>query len=198
MKANANRLSTPFDLHITLRHILSISTKKSVLLKAVGCPHCRSLFDEIPECRRCKDAAIPIDSCPCSFEGTKVKKKVIQLAAQHALEIVNKKLQTERAENGERCATLKLKAVVEAREKMASEWDIVYIVRFTVTPTKARFEAFMRRKFSAFSLKPKFEMIQEIVHMNKIREPKCVPESGTAIAKRFDIDYDENEDYEDD
>lgn len=91
---------------------------------------------------------------------------------------------------------LKLVNITGAREQLTSGWNINYIIRFTVSPlAKARFEAFMRRKLSTFSLEPKFEMIQKIVHMNKARDPIiCVPESNEAVGKRFVTDYEDVED----
>lgn len=57
LRKNLNRLTTPYDLHITLKHIINLSLGKTKLRKeAVGCPKCRSLFDEIPKVRSCFDA----------------------------------------------------------------------------------------------------------------------------------------------
>jgi hypothetical protein len=199
LKANANRLSTPYDLHITLRHILNLSVNKRIPLKAVGCPHCRSLFEEIPECRRCKDAGIQFNSCPCLISKLSISKKVIKFAAEFAVKALNQKLQTIKAANGEKCAAMNMTKVTEANEQRSSLWNVNYIIRFTAMPSKAQFEAFMRRKLSTLiSMTPKFELVQEIVHINENSHPMCVPESGVVIVKKLNDetdygDYEENE-----
>jgi Protein of unknown function (DUF229) len=198
LKANSNRLITPYDLHITLLHILNLSVKKSVLLKAAGCSQCQSLFDEVSECRRCRDVAIPKDSCPCSITKLSVSKKVVKYAVSFAVNALNEMLQTMTSANGEKCSQVSLVNITSAHEQLGSR-EINYIVRFTVTKTNAEFEAFMRRKTSTlFSMKPKFEMIQEIVNMNE-KISMCVPESSGSpsgsVERRFNYEYYDDEDW---
>lgn len=126
-----------------------------------------------------------------------MSKKVINFAANFAVESLNRKLQTSKAGNGEKCARVKLESISDAHEQVTST-SINYIVRFTVTPSSTPFEALIRRKMSTlFSLTPKFEMLQEIVQMNQVTENQmCVPESGEGTVKRKKDD-DEEEEYED-
>lgn len=192
MISNANRLTTPYDLHITLRHILELSTGKKITKKAIGCRKCKSLFDEIHIHRRCSDVHIPHDSCPCSLQELKTSKPVVGFAANHAVNVLNEKLSRKKAQNGEKCATLKLKQVISANQQLTSQWNMNYIVHFEVTPSKARFEALMRRKFiSCFEIEPEFELLQEIKQIDSNQEAiVCVPESGVEISRKLVEDED--------
>jgi hypothetical protein len=66
-----------------------------------------------------------------------------------------------------------------------------------VSPSKAHFEANVKRKFSSlFSTTPKFELLQEIVQMNENTEPNiCVSESESSeerkLERRFEEEYEE-------
>lgn len=202
LKENSDKITSPYDLHITLRHILSLSTKKQTLLKAVGCSHCRSLFQEVPTCRRCQDAAVPVSSCPCSYQklADVHDKKVVQFAVDFAMKVLNQKLSKMKAENGENCAKLQLSKITDAHEQMVTQFDVNYIIRFIVTPTKSHFEATVRRKLTTLiSTTPQFELLGEIVHMNENTQPiVCVPASGKKFNRRFEDeveDYVENESF---
>lgn len=50
MKTNSKRLTSPFDLHLTLREILRLSRQDNTSLtvdECPGCPKCCSLFSEV-------------------------------------------------------------------------------------------------------------------------------------------------------
>lgn len=179
LRVNSNRLTTPYDLHITLRHILNLSVKKKFPAVATGCRMCRSLFHEIPIVRTCGDVNIPHESCPCSFEGVSVSKLIVKFAAQHAVDTLNKKLKSKKTENGEDCAILRLRNVTLAKHQLTSPWNLNYVVEFNVTPSNGQFEALLKRKFSSIvTHPPQFELLQEIVHTNIDKEPiVCVPKS---------------------
>lgn len=194
---NTNRLTTPYDLHITLRHILNLSAKKKVAVKASGCQNCKSLFEVIPFARDCNDANIPHDSCPCSLVNLSNTQQVVKFGAQYAVDELNKELADMSTEKGECCAKLKLANITFAKQQPTSPWNMNYIIQFTVTPSKARFEVLLKRKFSSlFSSEPVFELMHDVTHIKKISELNaCVPRvaaAGDEMEKRI-----ENYDYED-
>lgn len=186
-----NRLTTPYDLHITLKHIINLSIGRTKYQKeAVGCTDCKSLFDKIPLVRSCFEAQVPAHSCPCSLVDVPHSKEVVQYAARHALAALNAKLRGD-------CKKLHLKQIIGSRHQRTSPWNLNYIVRFTVSPSKAEFEAIMSRKFSTlFSFEPKFELLQGIVHTNIDKEPLiCIPKSTNRdMARKSEMDYDEDDD----
>lgn len=57
-KINRYRLTTPYDFHVTLKHILSLTAGAKVNVTSTGCPNCQSLFEEISNNRSCAEAAI--------------------------------------------------------------------------------------------------------------------------------------------
>lgn len=48
LKINRNRLTNPYDLHLTLKHILELSDRTTKLPPAKSCESCQSLFLEMP------------------------------------------------------------------------------------------------------------------------------------------------------
>ncbi|XP_034488259.1 uncharacterized protein LOC117792297 [Drosophila innubila] len=67
LELNRNRLTSSYDLHNTLKHIIEIGglRNESVLPKSEDCPKCQSLFHPVDELRTCSDAGIPAHYCTC-------------------------------------------------------------------------------------------------------------------------------------
>lgn len=55
---NRNRLTTPYDFHITLKHILNVTAGAKLNATSKACPNCQSIFEEISNNRSCADVAI--------------------------------------------------------------------------------------------------------------------------------------------
>ncbi|KAJ8938629.1 hypothetical protein NQ314_011409 [Rhamnusium bicolor] len=66
-KKNANKLTSTYDLYMTLQDILNMSVDKFHynISSSMACTKCSSLFSEIPENRTCEDAGIPVEWCTC-------------------------------------------------------------------------------------------------------------------------------------
>lgn len=64
---NQHRLSSNFDLHNTLKHIIEMGGTPDgpELPKSFDCPTCQSLFHPIPENRTCSEAGIAYHWCTC-------------------------------------------------------------------------------------------------------------------------------------
>lgn len=130
---------------------------------------------------------IPDNSCPCSLIELSKSKEVVMHAAEYAVAVLNQNLAAD-------CKSLKLAQVTGARQQRTAPWSITYIVRFTVSPSKAQFEAVLSRKFSSlFSLSPNFQLLQEIVQINKDKELSCILKSskGESDIKRMETDVDD-------
>ncbi|XP_064553906.1 uncharacterized protein LOC135439177 [Drosophila montana] len=64
---NRNRLSSNFDLHNTLKHILRLNaTTQADLPPLASCPTSQSLLHPLPEERSCQDACIGEHWCTCN------------------------------------------------------------------------------------------------------------------------------------
>ncbi|CAH0555015.1 unnamed protein product [Brassicogethes aeneus] len=62
---NEYRLTCPYDLHMTLQHILVLSGYNHSMKQSEGCPKCQSLFYLTPKERSCEDASIAQHWCTC-------------------------------------------------------------------------------------------------------------------------------------
>ncbi|EDV91073.1 uncharacterized protein LOC6568487 [Drosophila grimshawi] len=66
LSVNQNQLTSNFDLHNTLKHIIEIGAPNAPpLRKAYDCPKCQSLFYPVNRTRTCADAGIPEHYCTC-------------------------------------------------------------------------------------------------------------------------------------
>nr|XP_017009104.2 uncharacterized protein LOC108065589 [Drosophila takahashii] len=67
LQLNQNRLTSNYDLHNTLKHIIELgnSIDDFKLTKSPDCPKCQSVFLPIDESRTCEDAGIPEHYCTC-------------------------------------------------------------------------------------------------------------------------------------
>lgn len=65
LKTNANRLSTPFDVHATLMNILKLPSTDELSMVQSSSKRSLSLFTEIPASRSCEQADILPHWCTC-------------------------------------------------------------------------------------------------------------------------------------
>ncbi|XP_060527922.1 uncharacterized protein LOC132702979 isoform X2 [Cylas formicarius] len=63
---NRNKLTTPYDLYMTLQNILVLYKMNYTVSGSDACPNCTSLFAEIETERSCEDAAIEQHWCTCA------------------------------------------------------------------------------------------------------------------------------------
>ncbi|KAJ3643502.1 hypothetical protein Zmor_026209 [Zophobas morio] len=71
---NSNKLTSTYDLFLTLEHILVLSGKTNKSREISSCPNCSSLFSSIPKDRTCMDAGIPPEWCTCMGHFRNIKK----------------------------------------------------------------------------------------------------------------------------
>ena len=141
LKTNRDRLSSPYDLHLTLKHILQLSGgyNNTYEPSAVSCPECLSLFKELPFDRSCSDAGISKHWCTCvEFEEIDKTSNFVKMAVNHVVKSLNSDLSAQ-----PKCATLKLNEIQSARKSIYQS-AIDYLVSFNVLPSKAQLEATVR------------------------------------------------------
>lgn len=118
LSVNQRRLCSAFDVHATLRHLLSYPLPPELpqwtqraeefgedsFYSGVGNTlRPRSLLETIPEGRTCAQAGIPLAECPCDVE---VAQYLAQMQAQANLDSLNRMgaeeawVENQRAENG--------------------------------------------------------------------------------------------------
>lgn len=141
LKINRDRLSSPYDVYVTLKHILKLSSgyNDDYSPSAVSCPNCQSLFNEIPLERSCADAGVSKHWCTCvEFQEIDKSVKVVSQAVNHIVKEINAELSAY-----PKCAKLKLKDIHSAR-KSDHQSSVDYLVSFNVHPSQAQLEVTVR------------------------------------------------------
>ncbi|BFF93725.1 uncharacterized protein DMAD_11521 [Drosophila madeirensis] len=66
LNTNSQRLTSPFDLHLTLQHILELGDRwPHAVPELQDCPKCQTLLAPMNESRSCPDVGISDATCPC-------------------------------------------------------------------------------------------------------------------------------------
>ncbi|XP_055841778.1 uncharacterized protein LOC129908950 [Episyrphus balteatus] len=186
LKLNKHRLTNPYDLHMTLKHIIELSGRTPKLPQAADCSNCQSLFYPVPAQRSCKDIAIDEHWCTCiPFEDVNKKSKVIKDGISAVLKHLNSYL--EKGKFFPRCENLKLKSVETARKRYDFDTDLTngnntlehYRIRFTAQ--KGKFEASV-----TFSKTLKiYEIIDSVSRLDSYKDGSACIED--ADAKKYCI-----------
>ncbi|KAJ8943439.1 hypothetical protein NQ318_015719 [Aromia moschata] len=141
---NTERLTTPYDIYNTLQDVLQLGNGSYRGKRSLGCPNCYSLFQEIPESRTCKEAAIDQHWCTCTGHNyISPKDRVVRLVAEFVVEHING-LVDSFPEDGA-CADYALSRVVSAgmSESYLNEKNqtVYYFLVIIETSPSAMFEA---------------------------------------------------------
>lgn len=146
LKTNQNRLTSPYDIHMTLQQILKLSGRANSSPPAVGCPDCQTVLREVSWNRSCMDAGIEPHWCVCSTYTTiDERESVVQKSVEFVIDWINNEL-TERALKSDGtplCSHLYLKEIVLAMKSESDDFSDV-VVKFDVLPSNARFESTVR------------------------------------------------------
>uniref|UniRef100_A0A914YJB2 Sulfatase N-terminal domain-containing protein n=1 Tax=Panagrolaimus superbus TaxID=310955 RepID=A0A914YJB2_9BILA len=186
---NSKKLTSFWDLYITLKDILDLSTTNSWESlnsnAAQNVPHFRqysprglSLLRSIPTKRNCLSAGIPEDFCICQRETQiSVLDVRVQEAAKKVVIEVNRLLEPEM----EQCSTLFLDKIEHAQtflpnEKIAFDGNagfyVMYRVALTVKPSNAFLEGTIRHLISDEN---DYTIIGDINRINKYgNQSNCV------------------------
>jgi hypothetical protein len=155
LKTNSRRLTSPFDLHLTLREILRLSRQDNASLAVVkcpGCPKCCSLFSEVSEDRACEEAGITANWCTCNnYRTISTNGNEPKAIALQALSEINEKLK-KAGKVSASCAELTLENVIDLKQKVSTDLQEYFIVMFDTIPGGARFEATVLRSNRTFQL----------------------------------------------
>lgn len=143
LKVNVGRLTTPYDLHMTLQDILSKTWKNFELKAASGCPSCKSLFEEAEGERSCEEAGITQHWCTC--EGYKKISPTQKCVVDGAWSVISKieEIKKNNWSQMRHCANYKLKKVISSdiSDNMTSYRNNTYLKFVFETIPNAVFEA---------------------------------------------------------
>ncbi|XP_002133328.3 uncharacterized protein [Drosophila pseudoobscura] len=157
LRLNRNRLTSSYDLHLGIRHILEQIRPGIDFISSYSCIKCRSLLRVVPKNRGCSDANIPIHWCACE---TYVPVATTGLALQLAQVIVYRMNQFLAKLNLDAdCETLYLRKLLKASRQLHFD-DVgveiappngmeIYKLEFTTSPNNGKFRSLVRSKFNA-------------------------------------------------
>lgn len=158
---NGHRLTSPYDVHLTLKDILSRNHETNMAEHnenarnassnhgSAGCPKCVSLFEEVTYNRSCGDAGITPHWCTCNqYQTLSARGDTVQAAANFVLSEIQVRLQkaVNRTQQFKKCADLRLNRLVDVRGTVHNESKHKdYVVLIETAPGSAVFEATVRQ-----------------------------------------------------
>ncbi|KAH8249612.1 hypothetical protein KR032_010890 [Drosophila birchii] len=153
LKKNRNRLTSNYDVYMTLQHLLQLNIKSMDdfpdELRAKQCLTCQSLFFEVPFTRTCQMAGIKEKWCCCQPTET-IRDPYVHNVALAIVEHMNDHLVKHQL-NG-LCSNYTLTEIKKVDRKMILDTAVepgdkdehVYIVEFSTLPKLPLFEATVR------------------------------------------------------
>lgn len=115
LQKNSRKLTTPYDLYMTLQHIMILSGLNYRMRPSVSCPKCKSLFTEIEDVRSCTDASIRMEYCACIlYKNLDPEDPLAAEVAEFIIE-ETRKIIVANSEDLDKCDTLKLGRICYAR-----------------------------------------------------------------------------------
>ncbi|RZC40975.1 DUF229 and/or Sulfatase domain containing protein [Asbolus verrucosus] len=139
IKRKVDKLTSPFDLYMTLQHLLVLSDFNYVMKPSSGCSNCKSLFIETGSERSCEDAGIAQHWCTCAdFSPVDGEvQKIVNKASYYFTEQINGIIHNNR--EGEKCAAYSFHKIVKTGV-IKSYKDEKYLLLAIETKPKAFFE----------------------------------------------------------
>ncbi|XP_075163354.1 uncharacterized protein LOC142235989 [Haematobia irritans] len=144
---NKNRLTSPYDVHVTLKHLALMSLgKNDPIDKPISCPTCQTLLEPVLENRSCHLAGIPDHWCTCTpFEVLDTDSDEVKNFTQLVIDELNIYLNS--SVYGSQCVPMQLNRVVEANLRLDLHKDVhkdrIQYIRttFETNPNEALFDA---------------------------------------------------------
>ncbi|XP_051862863.1 uncharacterized protein LOC127565943 [Drosophila albomicans] len=183
LQRNKNRLTSPYDIYATLRHILELETPQEKLPLPEGCPKCHSVFFEAAASRSCKDVAIDPHWCTCQdYEKIAVDEPTAVQIAKQLVKATNDYLIAQNLT--ELCETLRLtniQSVLRDKNLDTAKTEF-YLIRYEAEPAECLFEASTTWNNATNRIAVTVPEISRLTAYSQVSE--CVKD---AIAKKFCI-----------
>ncbi|KAF5298404.1 hypothetical protein FQR65_LT01182 [Abscondita terminalis] len=172
LKKNSRRLTTPFDLHETLKDLLNpFELSQTEINRRIsarkGNERAYSLFEPIPDNRTCANAQISNHWCTCQVSTEiNINETVVMEIANFTVKHLNKLL-----EGYAECAKLSLAEIYNARvhssekQLQANSYTLDYTIGFRTDPGGGKFEATIRRIVN--KKKPGFSVVGTISQLKR-------------------------------
>ena len=175
MRANTEELTSHFDVHWTLKHILSYPKIEKPNLG-------QSLFTKIdPTKRTCQQTGIPSKYCFClKTEKISANTDQAKTIAQKAIEYMNNKTAAH-PEPKELCAKLTLKRIIDLEYATdTTKNEGVFYIMFQVLPSDATFDIRVKKDLTKNTLYVDPEISRTSLYGNQpaciqLKHPKLAP-----------------------
>lgn len=139
LQVNQQRLVTPFDIHMTLQHLLKVGEPNYNVTSAYDCPKCQTIFEEIPENRTCDDASIPKAWCTCKpFKIESTKSATVKAITNLIIKEINQYYVVKNLTSI--CSPLTLKEITRAKKQYQDVFILpnttmsTYVIDFVTNP----------------------------------------------------------------
>lgn len=172
LRVNQERLVSPYDVYITINHILKLSNNHQHNLTAKSCPTCQSLFYEVPANRSCSEAGVDKHWCSCTaFTEIDTTSLNVEKVVSFALKKLNSDLEALKD-----CAHLRLKEISSARESKHGKSIRDYLISFAVLPSHGQMETTVRCNDP--ECENDLQILGDISRINKYGDQsKCISDS---------------------
>ncbi|XP_037951645.1 uncharacterized protein LOC119682309 [Teleopsis dalmanni] len=144
LQVNRHRLTSSYDIYMTMKHILELSEPGIKLPAAQNCPKCQSVFKEVPENRTCADAGITEHWCTCTlYDIVPTDNSIIKNITNQIINSMNEYLEMKNISSI--CSKIELRDINSALIKIEENDEInsqpTYRVEYSVNPKSAIYEA---------------------------------------------------------
>uniref|UniRef100_T1GHE4 Sulfatase N-terminal domain-containing protein n=1 Tax=Megaselia scalaris TaxID=36166 RepID=T1GHE4_MEGSC len=173
LTVNKNQLTNPYDIHMTLQHILQLANDNDNALKPLpqtdGCPRCQTLLKPVPFNRSCEDISIEDHWCTClAYDPLKVTDKISTKLGKAVINYINDFVGTfSFASHCKKLSLGNIKYLLKARKGSAAtsrnSTSETYRITFYTLPNKGLFEATVRHTPNE---KPDMTITGEISRLN--------------------------------
>ncbi|CAF1307156.1 unnamed protein product [Didymodactylos carnosus] len=154
LRLNSHRLTTPFDIHETFLNLIDFHSHQGKYQSKTNRSY--SLFQLIPETRKCEESAVGIHWCTCSqWSEISLPSPIIEQFGKAAIQFLNYFVRDAQ----EKCAELTLYQILKAHQVSTSskKKKQIYQIQFETRPGNGRFEltATYDRSTNTFDIKKK-------------------------------------------
>ncbi|XP_017487841.1 PREDICTED: uncharacterized protein LOC108376165 [Rhagoletis zephyria] len=141
LQINQNRLTTPYDIYATMKHILEETNREKEFPYLNGTVRGLSIFREIPENRTCEEAGITEHWCTCvAYETVRTSDATAKIVTKLVIQEINQYLEDKNISS--KCSPLTLKSLKKVDKKL---FDLpnrsTYRLDFTAKPKDPQFQA---------------------------------------------------------
>lgn len=140
---NKNKLTTPYDIYMTLQELLIVSERNYSIVPSTACSKCKSIFENIEVNRSCEDASIQQHWCTCGgYEHISTSNSTVKAAAEFILTKTQATINSY-AKDSKKCAKFTIKRIMTASISSNGEnWykNDTYLLIILQTKPSAVFE----------------------------------------------------------